>query len=93
MKNLIKIMLALTLITSTVFADNGENGVMDKLTGDNAFESTKLLFNETVSDETTSTGAYFYGIATVPTAVIESVIWLTRVPFHIIKIAVEDEED
>jgi len=90
MKNLIKVMLALTLITSTVFANNGENGVMDKLTNDSAFEHTSLLFNEATADDSYAGEALLSGIVTIPAVIVESVVWIIILPLNAISMAVED---
>ena len=90
MKNLIKMMLALTLITSTAFANNGENGTMDKLTNDSAFEHTSLLFNEATADDSDAGEALLSGIVTIPAVIIESVVWIIVLPFNAIKTGMED---
>ena len=90
MKNLLKIFLTLSLLTGTAFANNGENGTMDKLTNDNAFANTEALFNQATSDESDSTAALVAGIITIPAAVIESVIWVVILPFNAIKMGTKD---
>ena len=90
MKNLLKIVLTLGLIVGTAFADNGENGTMDKLTNDSAFSNTEVLFAEATSDTTDSFASLLAGIATVPAAAIESVIWICVLPFNAIKTGMED---
>jgi len=90
MKNLLKIFLTLSLMSATIFANNGENGTMDKLTNDTAFANTESLFNEATSDESDSTAALVAGIVTIPAAVIESVIWVVVLPFNAIKMGMQD---
>jgi len=90
MKNLLKIVLALALISATAFANNGENGTMDKLTNDEAFANTSALFKEATSDTTDPAASLLAGIVTVPSAVVESVIWIVVLPFNAIKTGMED---
>jgi len=90
MKNLLKIVLTLGLMTATAFADEGKNGTMDKLTNDSAFDSTTTLFNQATSDESDSGAALLAGIVTVPSAVVESIIWVAVLPFNAIKTGIED---
>ena len=90
MKNISKILLALVLISASAFANNGENGTMDKLTNDSAFENTAELFNRATSDESDSGAALLSGIVTIPAAAVESIIWVVVLPFNAIKIGMED---
>jgi len=90
MKTSIKIILALTLITSSVFASNSERGTMDKLTNDNAFGNTSTLFSQATSDTSDSAAALLAGVVTVPSAAVESIIWVCVLPFNAIKTGMED---
>ena len=90
MKILLKIVLALGLITGTAFANNGENGTKDKLTNDSAFTNTSALFNEATSDTTDSFASLIAGVVTIPAAAVESIIWVCVLPFNAIKTGMED---
>ena len=90
MKNLLKIVLTLGLMAGSAFANNGENGTMDKLTNDSAFNNTSALFAEATSDTTDSFASLLAGIVTVPAAAVESVIWVCVLPFNAIKTGMED---
>jgi len=90
MKNLFKLFLIMNLLVGTIYADNGQNGTMDKLTNDSAFSNTSTLFNEATSDSSDSAASILAGVATIPAAAIESIIWLVVLPFNAIKLGIED---
>ncbi len=90
MKNLFKIMLALALISGSAFANNGEDGTMDKLTNDSAFSQTEIFFDKATGDKSEAITALLSGILIAPVAVIESVVWLVVLPFNAIKTGTED---
>ncbi len=104
MKNLIYIILTISLLLSTTaFANEtteavetkeqvGKKSVMDELTNDSAFEYTEELFDQTTNDNTSSDGSLLYGIAVVPVVVVESVIWILVAPFNAIGMAFDDDE-
>ena len=108
MKNLLHIILAMTLLVSTAsFANETvavettaetvqkkkEKSTMDELTNDSAFEYTENLFAHTTGDNTSSGGSLLYGITTIPVAVVESVIWVFVLPFNGIAMAFDDEDN
>ena len=90
MKNLLKIVLTLGLMAGSAFANNGENGTMDKLTNDNAFGNTTALYKEAISNTNDSRYSLSGALISIPSAIVEGAIWIVVLPFNAIKIGMED---
>ena len=88
MKRLVGIVLALSLMISSVFA---EETTMEKLTNDNAFERTSLFFNTATSNNGEPGEAFAYAIFVAPVAIIESIVWTVVLPFNAIKLKMEED--
>jgi hypothetical protein len=87
MKRLVNVVLALSLMASSAYA---EKTVMDRLTNDSAFDQTSILFDTATCDKSDAAETLGSSILVVPAVIIESIIWVGVLPFNAIKLGMED---